>query len=189
VERLSISPGTGLFEVLAQIGKHGLDLAHDLGKEVNIVISLGDSEVSLDRAQIVFDTLLHLVRNAIDHAFISKGTIYIAVCIKDEGLLVTVEDDGAGLDPEAVRSKAVEKGLIQPDGESLAPDEMIGLIFSPGFSTAESVSEISGRGVGLDAVKSLVEDSGGTISVRSEKGNGTVFEVFLPDTFPNSKRT
>jgi len=180
LERLNITSGAGLFEVLSQIGKHGLDLARDLGKEVNIVISLDDlDDVPMDRSQIVFDTLLHLVRNAIDHAFISKGTIYIAVCIKDAGLVVTVEDDGAGLDPEAIRSKAMEKGLIGPDG-TLAPEEIIGLIFSPGFSTAESVSEISGRGVGLDAVKTLVEDSGGTISVTSEKGSGTVFEIFLP---------
>jgi chemotaxis protein histidine kinase CheA len=180
LERLSIAPGAGLFEVLAQIGKHGLDLARDFGKEVNIVISLRDvDEVPMEAAKIVFDTLLHLVRNAIDHAFISKGTIFIAVCIKDAGLLVRVEDDGAGLDPERIKSKAVERGLIGPD-ETLAPDEIIGLIFSPGFSTAESVSEISGRGVGLDAVKSLVEDSSGTISVKSEKGKGTVFEVFLP---------
>jgi chemotaxis protein histidine kinase CheA len=178
LERLSIAPA-GLFEVLAQIGKHGLDLALDLGKEVNIVVSLDEADVSADAAKIVFDTLLHLVRNAIDHAFISKGTIFIAVGIKGEGLLVTVEDDGAGLDPEAIRSKAVEKGLIGPD-ETLAPDEITGTIFLPGFSTAGSVSEISGRGVGLDAVKSLVEDSGGTISVTSEKGNGTVFEIFLP---------
>jgi chemotaxis protein histidine kinase CheA len=180
LERLSIASGSGLFEVLAQIGKHGPQLARDLGKEVNIVISLGDvDEVPMEAAKIVFDTLLHLVRNAIDHAFISKGTIFITLSIKEGGLLVTVEDDGAGLDPEAIRSKAVESGLIGPD-ETLAPEEMIGLIFSPGFSTAESVTEISGRGVGLDAVKSLVEDSGGTISVTSEKGNGTVFEIFLP---------
>jgi chemotaxis protein histidine kinase CheA len=180
LERLSIAPGAGLLEVPAQIGKHGLDLARGLGKEINIVVSLGDiGDVSADAAQIVFDILLHLVRNAIDHAFISKGTIFIAVSIKDKGLLVTVEDDGSGLDPEAIRSKAVEKGLIGPD-DTLAPGEITGMIFSHGFSTAESVSEISGRGVGLDAVKSLVEDSDGTISVRSEKGSGTVFEVFLP---------
>jgi signal transduction histidine kinase len=181
LERLTIPPETGLFEVLAQIGKHGLELAGDIGKEVNIVVSLGEGgDVSTDATKIVFDTLLHLVRNAIDHAFISKGMIFIAVCIKDGGLIVTVEDDGAGLDSEAIGSKAIEKGLMKPD-EPLAPDEMIGLIFSPGFSTAGSVTEISGRGVGLDAVKTLVEDAGGTISVRSEKGNGTVFEVFLPD--------
>jgi signal transduction histidine kinase len=179
VEPLSIASGAGLFEVLAQIGKHGPQLARGLGKEVNIVISLGDVDVSANAAQIVFDTLLHLVRNAIDHAFISKGTIFITLSIKDGVLLVTVEDDGAGLDPGAIKSKAVERGLIGPD-EPLAPEEIIGLIFSPGFSTAESVSEISGRGVGLDAVKSLVEDSGGKISVSSEKGSGTVFELFLP---------
>lgn len=181
LEQLSIAPEAGLFGVLSQIGKHGLDLARDFGKEVNIVVSLGDvDDVPTEAAKIVFDTLLHLVRNAIDHAFISKGTIFIAVCIKDGGMFVTVADDGAGLDPDRIRSKAIEKGLIGPD-ESLAFEETIGLIFSPGFSTAESVSEISGRGVGLDAVKSLVEDSGGTISVRSEKGHGTIFEVFLPD--------
>lgn len=191
LERLSIDPGAGLFEVLSQIGKHGLDLARDLGKEVSMVVAFDEGgevgDVSADTAKIVFDTLLHLVRNAADHAFTSRGTIFVGVWIKDEGLLVTVEDDGAGLDPEAVRSKAVEKGLVRQD-EPLAPDELINLIFSPGFSTAERVSEISGRGVGLDAVKRLVEDSGGTIRVRSEKGTGTVFEIFLPNRVTSSMR-
>ena len=96
--------------MLAQIGKHGLELAGDLGKEVNIIVSLGDIEVPMEAAKIVFDILLHLVRNAIDHAFISKGTIFITLSIKEDGLLVTVEDDGAGLDARIIRSKAIEKG-------------------------------------------------------------------------------
>lgn len=181
LESRGIAPGPGLFEALSQIGKHGLQVAGGLGKEVNIIICAGDVEAGADVVQTIFDVLLHLVRNAVDHAFVSRGNIFISIGIKDNGWLVTVEDDGAGLDPDLVRSKAIESGLIAP-GDGPAAGQELDLIFSPGFSTAESVTEISGRGVGLDAVKAIVEGPGGTIGVKSEKGAGTAFEIFLPGT-------
>jgi two-component system chemotaxis sensor kinase CheA len=93
-----------------------------------------------------------------------------------DGLVINVADDGRGLDPDKLRAKAIEKGLIDEDFGGEPRD----LIFLPGFSTAETISETSGRGVGLDAVKDIVETAGGTIKVTSEKGLGTTFEVFLP---------
>lgn len=170
---------SGLFEALSQAGKHGLQVAGSLGKEVNIIICAGDVKAGPDTVKTVFDVLIHLVRNAVDHAFVSKGNIFISLDIKDNGCLLTVEDDGSGLDLDMVRSKAVERGLIGPD-DQIEPRELLDLIFSPGFSTAGSVTEISGRGVGLDAVKAMVEEAGGTVCVKSEKGAGTAFEIFLP---------
>jgi HPt (histidine-containing phosphotransfer) domain-containing protein len=175
-----LAPGFGLFDTLSQIADHGLHLAGELGKEVNIIVCARGVRAGHGTENVIFDILLHLVRNAIDHAFSSKGNIFITLSIKDDGLSLSVEDDGAGLDRELIRSKAIENGMIRPE-DRLDDGELLDLIFSPGFSTAGSVSEISGRGVGLDAVKNLVEDSGGTVRVESEKGKGTIFEVFLPD--------
>lgn len=179
LEAFGVARGSGLVKALSQVADHGVQLAAELGKEVNIIICVEYDQAGQDAVDTIFDILLHLVRNAVDHAFSSKGNIFITLGIKGSGLLLTIQDNGAGLDPDLIRSKAVEKGMIGPD-DRLEPSKLLDLIFSPGFSTAGAVTEISGRGVGLDAVKCLVEDSGGTIRFDSAKGEGTAFLVFLP---------
>ena len=176
LERLSVPAKGDLYGALDQVVTHCEKLAGDLDKDVSIIVSVGDIDPGMDTVKVIFDSLLHLLRNAIDHAFIKKGTIYIGVSDTADGLSINVSDDGRGLDPDELRVKAFEKGLIDADFEGGSLD----LIFLPGFSTAETVSEISGRGVGLDAVKDLVTGAGGSITVESEKGKGTMFEIFLP---------
>lgn len=177
LERLSVPAAGDLYSALEQVATHCEKLAADLDKDVSIIVSLGDIDPGMDMVKVIFDSLLHLLRNAIDHAFIKKGTIYIGVSEMAGGLSINISDDGRGLDPQKLQAKAIEKGLIDNDFAG----EELDLIFLPGFSTAETVSETSGRGVGLDAVKSLVEVSGGSIAVKSEVGKGTTFEIFLPE--------
>lgn len=177
LEGQSAATEGALYGALAQIGEHVETVATASGKDVNVIIFVGDLDPGIDTVKIIFDVLLHLARNAVDHAFMEKGTIRIGVSETADGLLINFSDDGRGLDPDKLRAKAVEKGLINEDFGG----EPLDLIFLPGFSTAEKVSETSGRGVGLDAVKDVVETAGGTIKVTSEKGAGTAFAVFLPE--------
>lgn len=174
--RQSVADEEALYGALTQIVRHCENLAADLGKDVSIVVSVGDMDAGIDTVKIIFDVLLHLARNAVDHAFIERGAIRIVVSGTVGGLLINVADDGRGLDPDKLRTKAIEKGLIDSDFAG----EPLDLIFWPGFSTAETVSETSGRGVGLDAVKDIVMSAGGSITVKSEKGKGTAFKIFLP---------
>ena len=128
---------------------------------------------------LIFEILLHLVRNAVDHSFDESGHIEIRLKETDGGINLTLTDDGKGIDLYVIRAKAIEQKLILPD-TNLSEQETLDLIFLPGFSTAERVTEISGRGVGLDEVQNLVVNARGTISVESRKDKGTVFEIFLP---------
>lgn len=166
-------PAGPLKGAIEKLGAHAVDLAYYSAKKVNFICSIEGIAPSDRDVSAIFDILLHLVRNAIDHAFSARGNIFVSLCIKDDGTQIVVEDDGAGIDPQKVRENAA-------GGESLTDDEAIGLIFSPGFSTAGEITETSGRGVGLDAVKTLVESSGGTIRVRSALGAGTAFKIYLP---------
>ena len=170
-DRVNIS-GNALANALSLIGKHGVELAADLSKKVKIIISLKDLSAETDSTQLIFDALLHLVRNAIDHAFDKTGTVRIGLTSTSNGLTLTVADNGRGIDREKLRSLAAQKGLS-------ADGDLADMIFQPGVSTADEVSEISGRGVGLDAVKTMVENAGGSIGVKSEAGKGTTFEIFL----------
>lgn len=174
--RQSAAGEGALYGALTQIVRHCENVAADLGKDVNIVVSVGDIAPGIDIVKVIFDVLLHLARNAVDHAFIEKGTIRIGVSEIADELLINVADNGRGLDPDKLRAKAIEKGLIDEEFGG----EPLDLIFLPGFSTAETISETSGRGVGLDAVKDIVANAGGTIKVTSEKDKGTLFEIFLP---------
>lgn len=176
--------------ILEQVAAHGKDLAQKFGKEIRITVSAGEIELSLEKSKLIFDILLHLVRNAVDHAVEkpderrakgkdASGTIEISLRTNENGLALSVKDDGKGIDLEKTRAKAVEKNLI-PDGQILTEREMLDLIFLHEFSTSDTISEISGRGVGLDAVKDLAENAGGKIGVESRKDAGTTFEIFLP---------
>jgi len=168
----SARSGNALGNALSLIGKHGRELAADMGKKVEIIISVDDLFTGTDSTQLIFDALLHLLRNAIDHGFNKTGMVRIGITSTDNGLTITVADNGRGIDREKLRSLAAQKGLS-------ADGDLADMIFEPGISTANEVSEISGRGVGLDAVKTMVENAGGSIGVKSETGKGTTFEIIL----------
>lgn len=165
--------------VLSLVVEHGKDLSNKFGKQIEFETFADEIEISPEQLKIFFDALLHLVRNAVDHAIESKGKIEINLTTKENDFVLTVDDDGCGIDSEKLKTKAIEKNLISAEAD-LSESELIDLIFRPEFSTKSEVTQTSGRGIGLDAVKFLIEKSGGTINVKSAIGKGTTFEIFLP---------
>jgi chemotaxis protein histidine kinase CheA len=165
--------------VLAQVVKHGEETAKKLGKQVDFKVPADEINISAHELKIIFDALLHLVRNAVDHAIETTGKIEIRLQTEENGLRLIVSDNGRGFDLEKIKAKAVDKNLLSPD-DKLTERETIDLIFLPEFSTKTNVTDISGRGVGLDAVKYAVEKAGGKITTESRNGKGTTFEIFLP---------
>ena len=165
--------------VLSKIVSQGKIWANGLGKKAKFKILSDEPELDARYLSLIFEILLHLVRNAVDHSFEQKGNIEIRLKETDGGINLIVSDDGEGIDPFVIRAKAIEQKLILPD-TPLSEQETLELIFLPGFSTAEKVTEISGRGVGLDTVQNLVVNARGTINIESRKGSGTDFEIFLP---------
>src|SRR5690625_2415166 len=169
-------------------------LARDLNKHVNVEIVGGDTE--LDRTVIdeIGDPLVHLIRNAIDHGIespeerISKGkseqgTIKLQAYHSGNHVFIEIIDDGSGINKEKILNKAIENGIITSDQVDMLSDQQVyELIMESGFSTTEVISDISGRGVGLDVVKNAIEKLGGNISVDSTLGKGTVFSIELPLT-------
>ncbi len=170
------------------------DLAMKIGKEVDFTIEGGDTELDRSVLDGLNDPLLHLIRNAIDHGIESPevresegkartGTLKLSARRDRDNVLIIIEDDGAGINLEKVRKKAVERGLISWEtAESYSPEQVYDLLFQPGFSTAEKITDVSGRGVGLDVVKTSIESLKGTIKVDSAEGEGTRFELVLPPT-------
>jgi chemotaxis protein histidine kinase CheA len=172
--------------VLSQIAAQGKKLARNLGKNVEIEVLTNETELPPQALKLIFDVLLHLVKNSIDHSIEKEGKVEIRLREENGSLKITVADDGKGVDLEKVRARALEKNLIAPAALS-DEREMLELLFLPGFSTAEKVTDISGRGVGLDAVRDLVTNTGGAIGIESQKGRGTTFEIFLPlNGFPKT---
>jgi two-component system chemotaxis sensor kinase CheA len=169
-------------------------LARELDKKINLEIIGADTE--LDRTVIdeIGDPLVHLIRNSVDHGIEvpevrieagkpEEGNIILRAYHSGNHVFIEIEDDGAGIDVEKVRSKAIKNGLItQQEAEELPNDEIAELILKSGFSTAEKVSDISGRGVGLDVVKNKIESLGGSISIESQEGKGSIFSIQLPLT-------
>lgn len=172
--------GNFLEAIFSQVVDSAKKLAEKSGKKIEFDVSLSDAEVSVKHLKILFCILLHLTRNAIDHGIEKQGKITIHLVSEKGDLHLTVSDDGKGIDIEKARAKAIEKNLIAADA-SLSKDEILNLIFAHGFSTSEEVSEISGRGVGLDAVKDAVERASGKITVRTENNAGTTFEIFFAE--------
>jgi two-component system chemotaxis sensor kinase CheA len=170
------------------------DLAAALGKEVDLVVE--GREVELDRSvlEAVADPLGHLVRNALDHGLEPpeerlaagkprRGRLRLAARQAEGAIVLTVEDDGRGMDPARLRRAAVERGILAPAvAETMRDAEALQLIFAPGFSTATRVTDVSGRGVGMDAVRTAVESLGGRVEVDSRPGAGTRIELWLPLT-------
>lgn len=176
-----------LSDIVRQIAAHGKMLAQRFDKNVDFELIVEVESLPAPILKIVFDALAHLVRNAVSHAFDRRGKITIEAKTAPNGLVLKVSDDGKGLDAEKIRRAAIEKNLISID-DILSANEITDLIFAPNFSTAEQISDVSGRGVGLDAVKAATENADGKISVRSEAGAGTTFEIFLPVDFEKMRR-
>lgn len=165
--------------VLSKIVSQGTIWANGLGKTVKFKVLSDEPKLDADYLGLIFEILMHLVRNAVDHSFDKKGNIEILLKEVEDGIELSISDDGKGIDLFVIRAKAVEQKLILPD-TNLTERETLDLIFMPGFSTAEKVTELSGRGVGLDTVQNLVVGSKGTIQVETRTGEGTTFEIFLP---------
>ena len=170
------------------------DLARSSGKKVNLHIEGADTELDRSIIEAIKDPLTHLVRNSIDHGIEmpdervqvgkpSVGTLVLRAYHEGGQVIIEIEDDGRGIDVEKVKKKAIEKGLITPEeAERMSDREAIALIFRPGFSTAEKVTNISGRGVGMDVVKTNIERLGGSVEINSIKGAGTTVRVKIPLT-------
>ncbi|MGO9085792.1 MAG: chemotaxis protein CheA [Terriglobales bacterium] len=170
------------------------DLAHNCGKEVRLEMEGQETELDRTIIEAIKDPLTHLVRNALDHGIEEPEARKLAGkdatgCLKlrafHEGGLVNIEisDDGAGLNRERIRKKAVERGLVSAGQAARMPDrEVFNMIFLPGFSTAEKVTNVSGRGVGMDVVKTNVEKIGGVVDIQSTAGKGTTVRVKIPLT-------
>ena len=168
------------------------DLSRDLHKEVDLVIEGAETDMDKTVLDALADPLMHLVRNSLDHGLeppadriaagkSSRGTLRLKAEQRGDRVIVTVGDDGRGLAPEKIRAKAVARGLLAADANP-SEAELFQLIFLPGFSTAETVSQVSGRGVGLDVVRRQVEQLRGKVEVRSERGRGAEFRLALPLT-------
>jgi two-component system chemotaxis sensor kinase CheA len=170
------------------------DVALGLGKEVDLIIRGEDTELDKTVVEEISDPLVHLVRNSLDHGIEPpaareaagkprKGAITMEARQEGDHILVFVSDDGAGIDPQRIARKAVEKGLIAEErAATLTRREILDLIFLPGFSTAERVSDVSGRGVGMDVVRTNLERMNGLVEIDSEPGRGTTVTLRLPLT-------
>jgi two-component system chemotaxis sensor kinase CheA len=195
LQRRALSLRTApLLRVLDALPRLARELARQTGKSVEVELS--GAELELDRSILdrLGDPLVHLVRNAVDHGIepaekrLAAGKPeagHIAVDARREknSIRISIRDDGAGIDLQAVRARAVEQGLLHPDlAGDLPPEEIAALVFRPGLSTREGVTDISGRGVGMDAVKSTVEGLGGHVELRSEPGRGTTTSLVVPIT-------
>ncbi|MGI6226651.1 MAG: chemotaxis protein CheW [Peptococcales bacterium] len=170
------------------------DLAKETGKEVNLILE--GKETELDRTVIdeIGDPLVHLLRNSIDHGIeipenrkiqgkSIAGTLKMIARQEGNSVVIIVQDDGQGIDPEKIKQKAIDKGVVSPAQIQQMDDQaIINLIFNPGFSTADVISDISGRGVGLDVVKSKIQSLSGSVHVESKIGIGTKFTIKLPLT-------
>lgn len=181
-------------KVFSRFPKVARDVARSLQKEVDLELVGAETELDRNLVEALADPLVHLVRNAIDHGVESPAlreasgkqrSGHVRLSAQQEGDYVSIEvqDDGAGIDPERLREKAREKGLIDAEAAArLSTDECLHLIFLPGFSTKAEVTDISGRGVGMDVVQSRIRELSGTIQIQSELGRGSRFMIRVPLT-------
>ncbi|MBP5569034.1 MAG: chemotaxis protein CheA [Treponema sp.] len=168
------------------------DLQKDLNKKINLEIEGEDTELDKSVVEDLLDPIMHCVRNSVDHGIETPevrkaagkdetGTVLLKASNEGNMIVIEIKDDGAGIDVQKIRQKAIDKGLIHPD-KTLTDQEAYNLIMQPGFSTADKISNISGRGVGLDVVKTMINNLKGNISISSVKGEGTTFTIKLPLT-------
>lgn len=191
VTRMRMQPIRKLF---AKFPKLARDTARKLGKQVDVERFGEDTELDKTLVEALGDPLMHMVRNAVDHGLEMPDARRAAgkppggrVCLSAEQsggqILVTVSDDGAGMNPDRLRAKALERGLISAaEAARLSREECLQLVFLPGFSTKEQVSDLSGRGVGMDVVRSNIVALGGAVSIDSEPGRGSTIRIRVPLT-------
>ena len=170
------------------------DLSKEIGKKVNLIIKGEETELDKTLIEEINDPLVHLIRNSVDHGIESPeerkkkgkdpvGTLILSADHEGNNIIITVEDDGKGIDPDVIKEKAIEKGLITEEkAEAVSTQETFGLIFSPGFSTASVVTNVSGRGVGMDVVRTNVAKLRGIINIDSTVDAGTKIIIKLPLT-------
>ena len=170
------------------------DLARSLGKDVELVLIGEETEMDKTMIEDLNDPLVHLVRNAVDHGVETpedrlaagkpeKSIVELSARQEGDHILITITDDGKGMRPEVIRNKAVEKGLITAEmANTLDEARCLELILLPGFSTKDEISSVSGRGVGMDVVKTNIQKLNGTVSIQSEAGKGSTFSISLPLT-------
>ncbi|GAB1536348.1 hypothetical protein ADMFC3_19790 [Geovibrio sp. ADMFC3] len=170
------------------------DLSREKNKEIELVITGEETELDKSVVEEIGDPLIHMIRNAVDHGVESpeerrkagkpvKGTVHLSAYHEGNHIVVEIRDDGKGMDAAKLKKKAVEKGVITPEeAKNLDNEGAFNLIFKPGFSTAEKITSISGRGVGMDVVKTNIEKLNGIINIESELGHGTRFRLKLPLT-------
>ncbi|MBL4796764.1 MAG: chemotaxis protein CheA [Oleispira sp.] len=170
------------------------DLARSLKKEINLELRGEETDLDKNLVEALADPLVHLVRNAVDHGVEIPevreaagkprvGAVVLAAEQEGDHILLSIEDDGAGMDADVLRNKAVEKGMMEQDAaDRLTENECYNLIFAPGFSTKDEISEVSGRGVGMDVVKTKITQLNGTLNIDSTIGKGTRIEIKVPLT-------
>lgn len=189
VMQLRMAPIRQLFSRFPRIVR---DLARKNGKAVELIFEGDGTEIDKKVMELLVDPLTHLIRNAVDHGIETEaertgkgkeptGRIILSAAQQGNNIMVTISDDGSGVDLEKVRAKAIASGLAR-EGLTYTPKQLYQFLFEPGFSTAAKVTDISGRGVGLDVVKSNLGQINGTVEIESEMGKGTVFRLVVPLT-------
>ncbi len=191
VMKTRMQPIGRLFQKYPRIAR---DLARNLGKDVELVLSGEDTEIDKTMIEDLSDPIIHLIRNAVDHGVElsqerlaagkpEKSMVRLEARQEGDHIVIVVADDGRGMNAEKLRGKALEKGLITPEEANLMDErQSYNLVFLPGFSTADKVSDVSGRGVGMDVVRTNILKLNGTIDIRSVQGAGTSFMISLPLT-------
>lgn len=191
VMKTRMQPIGRLFQKYPRIAR---DLARNLGKEVDLVLAGEGTELDKTMIEDLADPLIHLIRNAVDHGIESaaervalgkpeNGVIRLEARQEGDHIVLIIADDGRGMSPEIIRAKAVEKGLLtEEEANTLDERQSLNLVLLPGFSTKAEVSDVSGRGVGMDVVKTNIQKLNGKIEIRSEPGKGSVFIISLPLT-------
>ena len=191
ITALRMTPLSFVFERFPRMMR---DLSRDLGKQVRFIMEGGDTEIDRTIIDRLGDPLVHILRNAVDHGIERPeeriragkdptGTVRLRAYHEGNNVYIVVEDDGAGIDSGKVLAKAVERGLVTADqAPLLSQEEVFSFLFLPGFSTSDTVSGVSGRGVGMDVLKNTVEELGGSVQVRSVLGKGTTVIMRLPLT-------
>ena len=170
------------------------DLARSLKKEITLELEGEETDLDKNLVEALADPLVHLVRNSVDHGIEMPddradtgkprmGTVRLAASQQGDHILLTIEDDGKGMDPDKLKDIAISRGVLDADAAARMSDvEAFNLIFAPGFSTKTEISDISGRGVGMDVVKTKINQLNGTVSIDSELGKGTRLDIKVPLT-------
>jgi two-component system chemotaxis sensor kinase CheA len=181
-------------KVFDKIPRQVRELKTKLGKEVNLIIEGEMTEVDRSLVDDLADPMVHMIRNALDHGLETpderemmgkhrEGTLAVRAFYEGNNVVIQVQEDGKGIDPDKIRKVAVKKGIVTESAAAAMSDtEAVRLIMAPGFSTAEKITDVSGRGVGMDVVNTKIAKMQGSIDIRSELGVGTCFSIYLPLT-------